>query len=392
MSADHLDQISAVSFTPIKITVEFADGHTIRANRFWLRDNCPQNGDRASLFRTFTADEIPDDLMIVSATSDSSGLTVHFDDGTTDRFNGHWLRDNCGPVGESRSWEPWAAGFAPDVTDFASLGDGSEQHHALLETLTRSGCAIVTGAPTDAAGSEAMAALLGPVRETDFGRMFDIVSEPTPFTPSQSSSALDPHTDDPYRYTPSGISMLHCVAQSDGEGGDSIIVDGFAVADSLRRDDPAAFDLLSTVRVPFVHRRDQSVEQGADVHLFAEAPIIATDASGAPCGIRFHERSMDCLRIDADVADRFYPALAAFSRAARGGEFEIRRRLASGDVLVYDNQRVLHGRTAFDGAQSRRHLRLCTVDRDQVHSRLRRLRAVFAPGTEYGSLTAGNLA
>ena len=160
----------------------------------------------------------------------------------------------------------------------------------------------------------------------------------------------------------------------------------------LRSDDPAAFDLLCTVRVPFAHRRDESVEQGAEVHLYAEAPIIAADSSGAPCGIRFHERSMDCLRLDADLADRFYPALIRFSRAVRGGEFEVRRHLTAGDVLVYDNQRVLHGRTAFDGAQSRRHIRLCTVDRDQVHSRLRRLRAVFAPGTEYGPLTAGTSA
>lgn len=80
------------------------------------------------------------------------------------------------------------------------------------------------------------------VRETDFGWLFDIVVEPDPFTPSQSSAALDLHTDDPYRYTPSGMSILHCVEASAGDGhvgGATIVVDGFAVADAIAAEDSA---------------------------------------------------------------------------------------------------------------------------------------------------------
>ena len=48
--------------------------------------------------------------------------------------------------------------------------------------------------------------------------------------------------------------------------------------------------------------------------------------------------------------------------------------LTPGQAIIYDNQRVLHGQTAFGPEGGRRHLRLCTIDRDQFHSRLRRLR------------------
>lgn len=384
--------VASVASTPTEVTIRFDDNVDVRCNRFWLRDNCPSDGDRASLFRRFSVAMLPDDLSIVAATLVAGLVRIEFDDGMTDDFDPGWLRQHAAPTtaGEPFGCVPWRAGFEPDRFDFGRATPESDRHHDLLEAVARSGCAIVTGIP-DHAATERLASLLGPIRETDFGRVFDIVHEPQPFTPSQSATALDPHTDDPYRYTPSGVSILHCVTPSDGDGGASVIVDGFAVAEAIRSDDPAAFELLTTIAVPFVHRRAEAVDQGGDVRLRAEAPIIALDAIGRVCGIRFHERSMATQTLDADLAEQFYPALVRFSRAVLGGEHSWRHHLAAGEAIVYDNQRVLHGRSGFEGAQTRRHLRLCTVDRDQVHSRLRRLRERFAPGTECAPLPAGNL-
>ena len=41
--------------------------------------------------------------------------------------------------------------------------------------------------------------------------------------------------------------------------------------------------------------------------------------------------------------------------------FLLRRRLEAGDLVLFDNQRVLHGRGAFD---SREHLQGCYLDED----------------------------
>ena len=46
--------------------------------------------------------------------------------------------------------------------------------------------------------------------------------------------------------------------------------------------------------------------------------------------------------------------------------------MASGEGILIDNHRVLHGRTAFDPA-SGRHIRLCHVPREEFHGRLREL-------------------
>ncbi|MFK8025640.1 MAG: TauD/TfdA family dioxygenase [Ilumatobacter sp.] len=373
-----------------EIEVVSADGQIGRYNRFWLRDNCPSSGDRATLDREASVAELPEDLVIRSAQVGPDGVVrVQFSDGVVDDFPPTVLA-GASPAEPDVCWRPWRAGHEPDRFVFGEVEPGAPSHHLLVEAIARDGFAIVDGLQPD--DTERLAELLGPVRETDFGRLFDIVSEPDPFTPSQSQAALDPHTDDPYRYGPSGVSILHCVSPSDGDGGASTIVDGFAIAVELSHVAPEAFELLVRTPIPYLHVRDQAVEQGAEVHLRADAPVIRLDASGRVCGIRFHERSMAPLALPVDEMDAVYRALMRFARAARGDEFAYHRRLAAGEAIVYDNQRVMHGRSAISGTTGRRHLRLCTIDRDQVHSRLRRLRAVHRPGTEHGHLPAGNLA
>ncbi|MGI9624165.1 MAG: TauD/TfdA family dioxygenase, partial [Acidimicrobiales bacterium] len=286
--------------------------------------------------------------------------------------------------------ETWRGEGALVAFEFGTLSQNSVAHLELLELVAKSGAAKVVGAGTDEAATVALAGLFGHIRETDFGRLFDIVFEGDAWTKSQTSDALDPHTDDPYRYTPSGASVLHCV-ESTAEGGDSILVDGFAVAADLRHRSSEMFEILSTTAVPFIRHRGSVVDQGEDVHLIAKAPIIAVDGNGAVCGVRFHERSMGVLDLDPDTMGDYYRALIRFTSMVTDADYSTTIRLEPGDALLFDNQRVLHGRTAFDGRVGRRHIRLCTVDRDQFHSRLRRLRETHERTGIDSWLPAGNL-
>lgn len=356
-------------------TVTLRQGQRRReVSRFWLRDNCPSLGSREALARSWSVAELDPDLRIVSATiSSQAELDVVFSDGMADRFDAAALLDTIVP--RPRVAAPWTAGHAMGHHDFGLLGRSGASDPALgalLEDLLHHGAALVVEVPA-VGGVEALAARLGPVRETDFGRIFDIITEPDPFTPSQSTDPLDPHTDDPYRYNPAGISVLHCIKPDVG-GGHTVVVDGFAVAHDLAEEEPDAFAQLASVPVPFIHRREASVEQGAAVDLRASAPIVSVGADGAVVGIRFHERSMGTLGPEID-ADTYYPALAAFARRVRSEQYQWVRHLRAGEALVYDNQRVLHGRTGISGGGTGRHFRLCTIDRDQVHSRLRLLRS-----------------
>lgn len=45
-----------------------------------------------------------------------------------------------------------------------------------------------------------------------------------------------------------------------------------------------------------------------------------------------------------------------------------------GEVLIFDNWRLLHGREGFDPSKGHRHLEGCYIDWDEVYSRIRVLR------------------
>jgi gamma-butyrobetaine dioxygenase len=69
------------------------------------------------------------------------------------------------------------------------------------------------------------------------------------YTPTK----LGLHTDLPYYAYPPGTQMLHCIKQYDVEekAGRSLVVDGFQVAEQLRRDHPGDFNILHEVPVEF---------------------------------------------------------------------------------------------------------------------------------------------
>ena len=151
--------------------------------------------------------------------------------------------------------------------------------------------------------------------------------------------------------------LLRCTAT-----GDTLLVDGFHAAEILRREDPAAFELLCRQPMNFRY---------ADAHteLRARQALVSTDIDGVVRAVHFNNRSADWLDAPADVAQAWYQAYRAFARILKRPELELVFRLAPGDCVVMQNDRTLHGRTAFDPSLGRRHLQGCYIDGDAMESR-----------------------
>ena len=368
-------------------------------NRFWLRDLCPSLPTKESGLRTFSVATLPEDLTVMAAVVNQSGelLTIDWSDEHQSQFKvDDLLLRSDQAIGRRPTLLPlrhFDANSEPTMFPMADLVANSTTHHDLLNTVAIDGFALIDGMEPSDEATETLAALLGRVRETDFGRFFNIVTEPEAWTLSQSNKGQDPHSDDPFRYSPSGISILHCRQAASGNGGASILVDAVNVAESLRREEPEAFALLTSVSVPYVRHRQSAVDQGEDVHMVAYAPVVSTNEQGEIMGVRFHERSTGIFDLDPAIVDRYYLAFRAFAERVRSTEFQLVRRLGDGQAIVFDNQRVLHGRTGYESDNAgRRHMRLCTVDRDQVHSRLRRLKEIHQLGGAGVRLQSGSLA
>jgi gamma-butyrobetaine dioxygenase len=211
---------------------------------------------------------------------------------------------------------------------------------------------------------------LGFVRTTNYGRLFDVVSEPDPNNLANTALGLGVHSDNPYRDPTPGVQLLHCLV-SDAPGGDSILVDGFAAAEQLRTEARDQFDLLA--RVPATFRFADK-----DTDLQARTPLISVDTEGRIHAVHFNNRSFAGIEGPVDLVEPWYAAYRNFARILKQPERELAFRLVPGDLLVMQNERALHGRTAFDPNLGRRHLQGCYVDKDGLESRMRLLRRHIA--------------
>ncbi|MBV9542797.1 MAG: TauD/TfdA family dioxygenase [Chloroflexi bacterium] len=57
----------------------------------------------------------------------------------------------------------------------------------------------------------------------------------------------------------------------------------------------------------------------------------------------------------------------------REPKYRLNMRLAAGELIAYDNNRVLHGRSAFDASSGERHLQGCYLNQEDLDSTLRLL-------------------
>src|SRR5262249_38262063 len=146
----------------------------------------------------------------------------------------------------------------------ADAGEG--ERLAWVEAFLSYGFVIFSDVPTEPGTVLKVGSMFGFTRETNFGALFDVRSTPNATDLAYTSISLDPHTDNPYRAPVPGIQLLHCLA-NETSGGLSTLVDGFAVAAALRREDPAAFGVLTSTPVRFKYT-------DADTELTASAPPI----------------------------------------------------------------------------------------------------------------------
>jgi len=214
-----------------------------------------------------------------------------------------------------------------------------------------------------------VAASFGFVRETNYGRLFDVRVEPRPGNLAYTSRRILPHTDNPYRDPAPTVQLLHCLRAA-GAGGETGLVDGFAAARELRATDRETFDLIARTPVPFGYRNKNT-------ELRASQPLIQLSPHGRVCGVRFNNRSARPLRLPYAELTAFYAAYRRWAELLARPERQLNLRLAPGDCLIFDNTRVLHGRTAFS-ATGGRHLQGCYADLDGLASSL----AVLARGDE----------
>jgi len=378
-SADHMvPGIAAVTHDGDVLTVDWADGRRSRFAAIWLLDNRPDGRDDHSGQRRFDIAELPEEPKIATAALTTSGdvtvTLVPVNAALT--FGVAWLRGHALDVASraERRTGPklWDKSLAQRLPT-ASYRDVAGNERALagwLADVRDQGFALLTDVPIEPGMVLQVISLFGYVRETNYGKLFDVVSVEKPTNLAFTGLALGNHTDNPYRDPVPQLQLLHCLEQA-AEGGESIVVDGFHAAERLRRESPIDFTLLTRHAVPF--RYVEEGPEGLRVDLQAKVPLIELDSEGEIYAVRYNNRSAGPLDLPEETVIPFYRAYRRFGRLLHDPQATAGFRLGPGDLFIVDNRRVLHGRRGF--GNGRRHLQGAYADKDSLLSKLRVLEA-----------------
>ena len=369
-----------VSSTPEALTIEWRAGGVTEFASLWLRESMREDRDAVSGQRLVDIVDLPAAPRIRTVRSGDGRVLIEWEGETRSAaFELGWLAAQAaGATAQRPELERrlWLEGARLDPRrDFAwaeltSLRTGPRVRLEWLTRLAQDGLAFLEAVPCDPSTILGAAALIGRVAETNYGLLFDVRSMPQPENLAYSDLGLGLHTDNPYREPVPGFQALHALITSP-EGGGSLFADGFALAAHLRESAPDAFRLLTTTAVPFHYA-------SADAELYAARPLIQLSCEGEVAAVHYNNRS---IRVGAQARPAFYAAYRRFAALLREPRFQLQLKLADGDLVVFDNQRVLHGRTAFTSAKHPRHLQGCYLTRDSIFSEAGLLRRALEERT-----------
>ena len=199
----------------------------------------------------------------------------------------------------------------------------------------------------------------GFVRETNYGKLFEVRTEVDAINLAFTNLGLGCHLDNPYRDPVPGLQLLHCLDNS-VDGGESILQDGFMAADILRRENTEHFEILSRQWLNYKFN-------SSTASLESRVPMIETNDLGEVIKVRYNNRSVAPLQMPANQLEKFYPAYRHFAEILERDDQQIKFKLNPGELILFDNTRVLHARTSFSGS-GKRHLQGAYSDLDGLYS------------------------
>jgi len=354
------------------------DGEKSNFNFLWLRDNCPLAHDKDSRHRMFNILKVSENIKAEKFKINEDGkLVIKWNEGNhTSYYDPKWLRENCYTIKNKKKYispyQLWNSSLQNNLNSISVEHDeiiSSDQGLTKwLELLHHKGIAIVKNTPVEKESAFPLLNRISHTRETFFKTPFEVINIPKPNNSAYTAHALRNHMDLPWFETPPGYQFLHCLINA-AEGGDSSAVDGFAVADYLKKNEKEIFETLVNVPLKF---RDKDYTQKL-IRGF-HAPAISLTKDGDYNDIRFSVATMDALDCHPDIMDKVYKAHHKFGNLLHDDKFQIKFRLKPGDIFSFNNRRLLHGRTAFNPNSGHRHLQGYYMDRDEIVGRLKFLK------------------
>ncbi|OJD39867.1 trimethyllysine dioxygenase [Diplodia corticola] len=343
----------------------------------WLRDYCrcsecvhPETKQR--LVDTWA---IPADISVTECSEVGDEVHVLFSDGHRGRFTKHFLVQQASHKdAPTRIWGAfrptlWGSSIksSPPEIDYETVMHSDEGVGKWLALIREYGFAYVDGCPPTPEATQKLLERISFIRHTHYGGFWDFTSDLASKDTAYTSMALEAHTDNTYFSDPAGLQMFHLLSHTDGDGGASLLVDGFKVAMELKEKEPEAYLHLS--KISFCGHASGNDGIVVTPHRFF--PVLHHIAAGRRLiQIRWNDSDRGSFQGRLSLTQQWYDAAREWNKLLKSAENEYWEQLKPGRPLIFDNWRVLHGRSAFTGKR-----RLCGgyINNDDYMSRYRTL-------------------
>jgi gamma-butyrobetaine dioxygenase len=366
--------ITQVEYSKSIISLTWSDGQASRFHSCWLADNdaAPLITNSLTREREIDFHQMPENVNIESAWLGNDG-NLHIQwaaDREDSRYLAGWLRahdysNTPWPDDGLPARTTWSAQTVsePPTTDGTNILESDAVLSKWLNDLAEFGLARLSNVSTDDGMVAKVVRRIGPIRESNFGFTYDVKMKANPDSNAYTSMALNSHTDLATREYQPGLQFLHCLRNST-EGGAGTMVDGFRVAEDILREEPEVFKILSSWNWAFTNRAE-------DTDYRWTTPLFVHDADGDLSELRLTSFLRGPLAMPFDQVEAAYDAYKNLVDRVARDEYRLRFDYRPGDLVAYDNRRILHGREAFTASVGERWLQGCYSERDELRSRLR---------------------
>jgi len=359
--------IKNIKILPDKINILFSNNKEDNFLNIWLRDHAKDEDSwdhRSNQRKIFTA-KLDPKLHIKKAILKDNGKSVDIlwsDLKKPINYSSNFFLENSNKSQKINNnikiWDKKDIG-EEIYTDFQNTitNDGFKE---FLEKLYKFGFVVIQNCKTEMSSVEKIANKIGYVRESIFGGLWSFESNNDMADSAYTQDELRPHTDSTYSNDAPGLQLLLC-CHYEATGGESIMVDGFKIAEKIYKENRDLYTLLSEIEVT-----GQYIGDG--VFLEAKRPIFKLNSNKELVQVSFNNYDRAAFRMNDEKTLKFYDAIREFDLIANNREYQWRHILKPGELLIFNNWRILHGRGSFKGD---RKMSGCYINKEDFDSSCR---------------------
>jgi alpha-ketoglutarate-dependent taurine dioxygenase len=263
----------------------------------------------------------------------------------------------------------------------------------VLKQLRQYGLVFIKNVPGEN-GPAAMGKRVGRLRDTFYGATWDVKSVPQAKNIAYTHQFLGFHMDLLYMADPPGFQMLHCIHNS-CKGGESMFTDSFKAVTEMETEDRDRMSHITHFHyknagehyrhghrtVVYERKSEEDSKEETDLKKYIKyvsysPPFQAPFAISSGIG---NKRSLKTFRL-------FHRSLTKFQAITEKEENIFEYKMKEGEMVIFNNRRVLHARKAFETGEGERWLKGGYIDTDVVLSKLRVLNAKFTNPKEYAEI------